>query len=644
MKICLTIIFSFAAFLSFSQEQQIDSIPKDGLLLNKGWVFQTGDNPHWSDSNYDDKQWQPIDPTLDIHDLPALWQNKIVWFRLRFTVNSTLQKKALALLITQTGASEIYMNGKLIQTYGTIARDGEIKAASPPWGEFIEMQLSDTSDQVLAVRFAVQKNIPYIKFAGFPNRCFVMNVMEIEHIKNYVQNYNYSFEFENIRTGIFFIFAILHLSLFIFYPTQKANLYFFIYAALWSIESILEYFTSTQAYFAAFEAYSRIWVYSTSSLGLLFLLLAIYHIFEYKSRTVFYILTGLFVIAQTTVFSFYNNGSFLGLLILPVLIFLESLRVTILAAIKKQRGSKIILTGEIFYLFFYTSFWLIVFGILPAGPNSIFLHSAFHFAAISLPIFISIFLANQASFANRSLEDKLIEVRDLSEKNIAQEKEKQQILSAQNETLEKQVQERTFALNQSLEDLKSTQSQLIQSEKMASLGELTAGIAHEIQNPLNFVNNFSEVNREMIDELLSEKSKVGSERNEELENEILNDIKGNEEKINHHGKRADAIVKNMLQHSRQTKGVKEPTDINALCDEYLRLSYHGLRAKDKNFNADFKTDFDETIGKINIVPQDIGRVLLNLYNNAFYAVNEKQKLLANSYQPLAEVKTRRIND
>jgi signal transduction histidine kinase len=198
----------------------------------------------------------------------------------------------------------------------------------------------------------------------------------------------------------------------------------------------------------------------------------------------------------------------------------------------------------------------------------------------------------------------------------------------QNEILEAEVALRTIdlnkansELNQSLNNLKATQSQLIQSEKMASLGELTAGIAHEIQNPLNFVNNFSEVNNELIDELNEELDKGDIDEVKA----ISKDIKENGQKILHHGKRADAIVKGMLQHSRTSSGVKELTDINALADEYLRLSYHGLRAKDKSFNSDFKTEFDESLPKINVIPQDIGRVLLNLINNAFYAVDKRAK-------------------
>jgi signal transduction histidine kinase len=209
-----------------------------------------------------------------------------------------------------------------------------------------------------------------------------------------------------------------------------------------------------------------------------------------------------------------------------------------------------------------------------------------------------------------------------------------------NQELEQQVYERTQELNQSLQELKSTQSQLIQSEKMASLGELTAGIAHEIQNPLNFVNNFSEVSNELIDEMNEELDKGDIEE----ARIIASDLKKNLEKINHHGKRADAIVKGMLQHSRSSSGVKEPTDINALTDEYLRLAYHGLRAKDKSFNATLKTDFDESIGKIDIIPQDMGRVILNLITNAFYAVDQKKKLLDPAYEPTVSVKTRKTND
>jgi signal transduction histidine kinase len=175
---------------------------------------------------------------------------------------------------------------------------------------------------------------------------------------------------------------------------------------------------------------------------------------------------------------------------------------------------------------------------------------------------------------------------------------------------------------------------------MASLGELTAGIAHEIQNPLNFVNNFSEVNTELIEELQNE---LKSDNKEEAI-AIANDIKDNEQKINQHGKRADAIVKGMLQHSRSSSGQKEPTDINKLADEYLRLSYHGLRAKDKSFNATINTDFDNSIGKINIVPQDIGRVILNLLTNAFYAVSENKKQQPEDYEPTVSVSTKKIKD
>lgn len=218
-------------------------------------------------------------------------------------------------------------------------------------------------------------------------------------------------------------------------------------------------------------------------------------------------------------------------------------------------------------------------------------------------------------------------------------------LTRQNQILEEKVVNRTNALQKSLNDLQETQKQLIQSEKMASLGELTAGIAHEIQNPLNFVNNFSDVNKELIVEMKQELTAGNLENAKEL----ANDIAENEEKIIYHGKRADAIVKSMLQHSRSSNNKKEPTDINALADEYLRLAYHGLRAKDKSFNATMKTDFDSSLTKVEVIPQDLGRVILNLITNAFYAVTEKKayevKNVSNTkFEPTVTVSTRKAGD
>lgn len=261
---------------------------------------------------------------------------------------------------------------------------------------------------------------------------------------------------------------------------------------------------------------------------------------------------------------------------------------------------------------------------------------------LTTSLYTGIFLASPLSlivYVSMRFKEIMNEVQINAREVVKLSEEKKVHAENQQKILQEEVNKQTAELRHTLENLQSTQKQLIQSEKMASLGELTAGIAHEIQNPLNFVNNFSDVNKELLQEL---KEEAGKGNIEDVK-AIADDVIDNEEKINQHGKRADAIVKGMLQHSRKSSGQKEPTVINALADEYLGLSYHGLRAKDKTFNAVMETDFDSTIAKINIIPQDIGRVLLNLYNNAFYAVAERFRQAQHDthYKPTVSVTTKK---
>jgi two-component system, NtrC family, sensor kinase len=284
-------------------------------------------------------------------------------------------------------------------------------------------------------------------------------------------------------------------------------------------------------------------------------------------------------------------------------------------------------------------------------PYNYFTANAVLFGACIESILLAFALANRINvYRAESAEAQALAVQRLQEN--------ESLIREQNKSLEEKVHERTTELEASLATLKATQTQLIQSEKLASLGELTAGIAHEIQNPLNFVNNFSELSVDLVKDLKEEMGKspltleggiIISLKDKGYIDELFTDLSQNQEKINHHGKRASSIVKGMLEHSRTSTGIKERIDINALADESLRLSYHGLRAKDRSFNADFRTDFQDALPKIEAIPQDLGRVLLNLINNAFYAVNQRKQLseslqLSESYTPSVIVSTQQLDN
>ncbi|MFD2200558.1 7TM diverse intracellular signaling domain-containing protein [Shivajiella indica] len=304
---------------------------------------------------------------------------------------------------------------------------------------------------------------------------------------------------------------------------------------------------------------------------------------------------------------------------------------------KKYKPAKFYLVAWIFLIAGFIAAILETVNVLPVMYyiNAMQIGSAFEVTLLSLA------LADRINVYKQEREE-------AQAKALKAAKENADLVLQQNILLEQSVEQRTKELSKSLHELKAAQAQLVHSEKMASLGELTAGIAHEIQNPLNFVNNFSEVSNELIDEM-TEELKHG--KIEEAK-EIALDIKTNLQKINHHGNRADAIVKSMLAHSRASAGEKVPTNINALADEYLRLSYHGMRAKDKSFNADFKTNFDANLPKVNVIPQDIGRVLLNIINNAFQACAEQSSKGSDpdayrglgDFKPIVTVTTKSLGD
>lgn len=285
---------------------------------------------------------------------------------------------------------------------------------------------------------------------------------------------------------------------------------------------------------------------------------------------------------------------------------------------------------------------------LTGSPPYIFELSYVSIGFLIEALSLSYLLTVRFDWEKKSLEQERLKAQSLL---LEQTRENERIIKEQNILLEHKVAERTNELiiekkkaEEALSQLQSTQSQLIQKEKLASLGELTAGIAHEIQNPLNFVNNFSELSVELAKELKEERLKGKEERDEALENELVEDLIQNQEKINLHGKRASSIVKGMLEHSRTATGERQLTDINQLADEYLRLSYHGLRAKNSSFNADYELIEDKTLAKVEVVPQEIGRVLLNIINNAFYAVHERAKPGKIPYQPKVTVITKVVDN
>ncbi|MEO6694040.1 MAG: histidine kinase dimerization/phospho-acceptor domain-containing protein [Ignavibacteria bacterium] len=575
-------IFIFLLLLplaAFSQKSSVFKLSATGekntkfangwIALDSGWKFKAGDNPEWAKPGFEDSSWQSITLFQDLYVLPEIPKGDIAWFRLRLTTDSTMNRQ-LVMRIYQTGASEIYLNGKQIHQLGTVSSNPDSVKYYSPNSINLSFPIIHNTEQTLAIRFANMPQVyPIYLNSRKSNLEAWVSALDNASDDTFVKYYKAFSSRLNIGIGVAIILGVLYLSFFLFFPVQKINLYFSLsnfFFALFLIFQVI--------FLNSHESLIKLFIPLTGSFVfyLLLFLYCIYRIFDQKPGWIYWSLLLLGIVAIPSAFLLGGNliSSCVGLLII-----VDLLRVSLKSLKANKTGARIILFGVIINLVYWVCNLLSGFSVIHIPDIDTYIPFAFLIGPLSL----AIYLGYDFGKTSLSLRQRLTEVDQLSN-------EKQQILSTQNETLEKQVVERTAALNKSLIDLKSTQSQLIQSEKMASLGELTAGIAHEIQNPLNFVNNFSEVSTELVDEMNIEIEK-GNTEDAKL---IAKDLKQNLEKINHHGKRAGDIVKGMLQHSRSSSGVKVPTDINALADEYLRLAYHGLRAKDKSFNATTKTD------------------------------------------------------
>jgi two-component system, NtrC family, sensor kinase len=656
MRYCLFFLLLCIGLPSFAQKSggvfRVDSIPDGGLTLKEPWRWHAGDNPAWATPTFDDSRWTVLKATKRIGNLPQVAGAGLSWFRFAFHLDSAISHQSLGVDVWLNGAADVYIDGTLFRSFGVV---GATPAAQRRFkrvrGETYLLPKLASGPHTLAVRFSTHPMPWYVPAYVEDKETLELTLCQPEiYTRHLVARTHTKTLLTYLLIGSFLMLSAIHF-LYFYYRRQRINLIFGITALCFCLNSVLG---NLPPYIGSLTVAS--WAdYLGSAFGFLFpvLLLATYYFYlQRRHGRAFWLLSGLvgsgivllYIARWLPVWLATTIHFSLGFCV--ALLVFDGLRVTIMAlkqARTREKAVVILISFTVMVIFiFIGSLGLTVSMIVFKGAD--FMDEAsdilLTLTSFGIPLTLAVLLAKEHDHTNTDLQKRLKEVEKLSD-------EKETILTQQKAMLEAQVAERTASLNQSLADLRETQTQLIQKEKMASLGELTAGIAHEIQNPLNFVNNFSEVSAELINEIQEERGR-GEARDEALENDLLNDLRQNVQKIGQHGQRAANIVRGMLQHSRASTGERTQTDLNALADEYLRLSYHGLRAKDKSFNASLHTSLDPHLLPANVVAQDIGRVLLNLFNNAFYAVSEKAKTTppsqAAAYRPTVWLYTRQLDD
>ncbi|WP_239691514.1 ATP-binding protein [Hymenobacter lapidarius] len=621
---------------------------RNGLLLEQGWRYHVGDDPAWARPDFDERGWDTLNPARPRQELPPRLGSGMSWLRLRFRLADSLRQRAVLLQADGYGAWEIYLNGRLVQRAG-IVRANPTQVPDPDKLPPVVVPAGGPVEQVLAIRFAPWQS--RLLRLGTETQLLDVFLRSEAQVREQAAREVRAAMGSSVVAGIFGLLTLLHLAFFRYYPAQRANLYFAFFAgalALQCLALVIQWALSSPTLEAMLPLLfvRRLLFY----LAYLWAVRALYALFGFRPGWVYKGLwLGFFAFVALTLFAKTYAGYVGALLIF--LIIAELLRLTGRALRQRQRGAWMVGAGfAVILLFLVVILGAFAVSALLKVPNPLQQAPGGFNTFVSLLLYlspalgISLYLAREFALDSQLLQVKLTEVEKLSAQTLAQEQDKQALLAAQNETLETQVAQRTGELQRSLTELRATQAQLIQKEKMASLGELTAGIAHEIQNPLNFVNNFSEVSAGLCQEaqeLLATAALPAADKDELTD--LLRDLEQNQAKITQHGRRAAAIVRGMLEHSRTSPGDRAPTDLNALADEYLRLAYQGLRAKDKTFNAALRTNLAPGLPDVPAVGADLGRVLLNLFGNAFYAVHQRQQAGEAGYAPTVSLSTERVD-
>ncbi len=595
-----------------------------------GWIFRQGNDIARAKEHINSAGWKNIKPSELSEKLTDKNGRLEGWLRIKIKLDTAFGDTVLGLQMNAWAASEVYVDEKLLKAFGNTGINGKpFEEYNPTYKLPIAFNIEKGKEHIVAIHVVdFRSPLPPHHLKSEGRLYYFISITSPSFNARYLNSHLQ----DNFYKTLWLLANAILCLLFWLLALQNRDEKNLLLIALTSTALTLtiycdQYIISRGISYNFYAFLGMAWPILLSTGSILSLLLML-RIFKRKLILPFKIL--IWIIFLCGIAQIYFTTPF-------ILIFQISLTILVYAyyiitSWKTLKGPQwVVLAGG--SLAFSFGLALAITSVNQGSDSLILLLYTGLF--LSPPLSLLIYVAMR-------FREIITEVRTAAKQVVQLSEEKKEQAINQQRILQEEVNRQTAEIRNTLNELKSTQSQLIQSEKMASLGELTAGIAHEIQNPLNFVNNFSEVNKEMIAEM---KEEIAKGNYDEVKI-IADDIETNQEKINHHGKRADAIVKSMLEHSRISTGVKEPTDINKLAEEYLRLAYHGLRAKDKNFNTEMKTDFDESIGKINIVPQDIGRVLLNLINNAFYAVSERlrQAQPDSHYEPTVNVSTKKIND